>query len=78
MSEHGSADDNRDQDGLTSDEEQKCREAFEAFDKDGSAQIDAEELRVVLEMMGRKTSEEEVYRMIAEADASNSGQISYE
>ena len=73
MSEHDSQDNGHEEEGLTPEEEQKCREAFEAFDKDGSAKIDAEELRIVLEMMGRKTSEEEVYRMIAEADVSNSG-----
>lgn len=73
MSDSGSDNDDRDDNGLSRVEEEKCKEAFEAFDKDGSQRIDAQELRIVLEMMGRKTSEEEVYRMIAEADASNSG-----
>ena len=38
--------------GLTPEEDNKCNKAFEAFDKDGSGFIDANELRVVLEMMG--------------------------
>ena len=39
-------------DGLTVEEEKKCDEAFAAFDKDNSGFIDAQELRIVLEMMG--------------------------
>lgn len=67
----------QEQEGLTSEEEAKCWEAFSAFDKDSSGKIDANELRIVLEMMGQKTTEEEIYRMIAEADAENTGEISY-
>ena len=37
---------------LTKEEEDKCWEAFSAFDKDSSGYIDANELRIVLEMMG--------------------------
>ena len=63
-------------DGLTQEEERKCDEAFSAFDKDNSGFIDAQELRIVLEMMGQKTTDEEIYRMIAEASPDNTGQIS--
>ena len=63
--------------GLTKEEEAKCYEAFSAFDKDSSGYIDANELRIVLEMMGQKTTEEEIFRMIAEADAENTGRIDY-
>ena len=63
--------------GLTKEEEAKCFEAFSAFDKDSSGYIDANELRIVLEMMGQKTTEEEIFRMIAEADAENTGRINY-
>lgn len=38
--------------GLTKEEQDKCWEAFSAFDKDGSGFIDANELKIVLEMMG--------------------------
>ena len=71
------AEDNNDFDGLTKEEDAKCYEAFSAFDKDSSGKIDANELRIVLEMMGQKTTEEEIFRMIAEADAENTGEISY-
>ena len=64
--------------GLTREEDAKCQEAFNAFDKDNSGYIDANELRIVLEMMGQKTTEEEIFRMIAEADSENTGSISYQ
>tara|TARA_B110001450_G_scaffold193981_1_gene182277 strand:+ start:90 stop:251 length:162 start_codon:yes stop_codon:yes gene_type:complete len=41
-----------DGEALTKEEESKCWEAFSAFDKDSSGYIDANELRIVLEMMG--------------------------
>ena len=44
--------DMEDADALTKEEEAKCWEAFSAFDKDSSGYIDANELRIVLEMMG--------------------------
>ena len=70
-------DNNQSMDSLTKEEEAKCYEAFSAFDKDSSGKIDANELRIVLEMMGQKTTEEEIFRMIAEADAENKGEISF-
>ena len=71
-------DENEEQEeGLTKEEEAKCWEAFSAFDKDSSGYIDANELRIVLEMMGQKTTEEEIFRMIAEADNENTGRINY-
>ena len=66
-----------DETALTKEEKDKCWEAFSAFDKDGSGFIDANELKIVLEMMGQKTTEEEIYRMIAEADAENTGRITF-
>ena len=81
MSDDGSKKDDSDHEeeemGLTKEEQDKCWEAFSAFDKDGSGFIDANELKIVLEMMGQKTTEEEIYRMIAEADAENTGRITY-
>ena len=75
--DHSQNDDQENEEGLTKEEEQKCWEAFSAFDKDSSGFIDANELRIVLEMMGQKTTEEEIFRMITEADHENTGQIKY-
>jgi Ca2+-binding EF-hand superfamily protein len=77
MSKNDDAQSDAEVEGLTKEEEAKCWEAFSAFDKDSSGKIDANELRIVLEMMGQKTTEEEIFRMIAEADAENTGEISY-
>ena len=46
-----------------------CRDAFLAFDKDRSGTIDVWELRQVLEAMGQKPTEEELFQMISEVDA---------
>ena len=62
--------------GLSIDEDIKCNKAFEAFDKDGSGYIDANELTVVLEMMGQKQPEEAIYRMITQASPTQGGTIS--
>ena len=57
--------------GLTPFEEEKCTQAFKAFDKDGSEDIDADELRTVLRMMGIVVSEAKLQRMMTEANPEN-------
>ena len=47
---------------LTQDEIDGCRDAFLAFDKDRSGTIDVSELRQVLEAMGQKPTEEELFQ----------------
>jgi Ca2+-binding EF-hand superfamily protein len=51
---------------LSQEEIDGCREAFLAFDKDRSGTIDVWELRQVLEAMGQKPTEEELFQMIIE------------
>lgn len=51
---------------LSQEEIDGCREAFLAFDKDRSGSIDVWELRQVLEAMGQKPTEEELFQMISE------------
>ena len=48
-----------------------------AFDEDGSGTIDANELRIVMEMMGQKPNPEEISRLITEADAGTTGEIDF-
>jgi len=62
---------------LTETEINKSREAFHAFDIDGSGTIDRDELRKVLEEMGQKPTEEEIFKMINEIDNSNKGVIDF-
>ena len=60
---------------LTQEEIDGCRDAFLAFDKDRSGTIDVWELRQVLEAMGQKPTEEELFQMISEVDDNMSGSI---
>ena len=62
---------------LTQDEEHRLQEAFNTFDEDGSGTIDANELRIVMEMMGQKPNPEEISRLITEADAGTTGEIDF-
>ncbi|KAJ0392578.1 hypothetical protein ATCC90586_007872 [Pythium insidiosum] len=54
-----------------------CRESFVHFDRDGSGTIDKYELAKVLEAMGQKPTDEELFQMIAEVDNDNSGEIEF-
>ncbi|KAJ1478464.1 hypothetical protein T484DRAFT_1669656 [Baffinella frigidus] len=51
---------------LTQEEIDKCREAFERFDKDGSGTIDAWELKETLKAMGQNPTDEEVFQMLSQ------------
>ena len=62
---------------LSQEEIDGCREAFNAFDKDRSHTIDVWELRQVLEAMGQKPTEEELFQMISEVDEDMSGCIDF-
>lgn len=62
---------------LSQEEIDGCREAFSAFDKDRSGTIDVWELRQVLEAMGQKPTEEELFQMISEVDEHMSGSIDF-
>lgn len=57
--------------GLTPEEASKCIQAFKAFDKDESDDIDVDELRIVLRMMGIEVTEVKLQRMMNEANPDN-------
>lgn len=54
-----------------------CRQAFLSFDKDRSGTIDVWELRQVLEAMGQRPTEDELFQMINEVDENMSGSIDF-
>ena len=64
-------------DELAKEIEEKCWDAFLAFDKEGTGQINSGEVKYVLEMMGLKITEVEMLKMISEIDPDNSGIILY-
>eukprot|EP01022_Parablepharisma_sp_SALTPOND_P028437 TRINITY_DN70963_c0_g1_i1.p5 TRINITY_DN70963_c0_g1~~TRINITY_DN70963_c0_g1_i1.p5 ORF type:complete len:178 (-),score=25.90 TRINITY_DN70963_c0_g1_i1:1809-2342(-) len=59
------------------DTEEELMEAFKVFDRDGSGSISSEELRHVMMNLGEKLSEEEVDKMLREADVNGDGSIDF-
>lgn len=62
---------------LTQEEIDGCREAFGTFDKERTGFIDVWQLRQVLEAMGQKPTEEELFTMVSEVDHEMSGRIEF-
>jgi calmodulin len=58
--------------------EAAMRRVFEMFDKDGNGSIDRDELRQVFAELGNYFPESEMQRMMAIADADDSGSLEYE
>ena len=57
--------------------EEKCWNAFKEFDKEGSGQIASDEVKLVIEKMGVKMGEDEIFKMISDVDPDNTGKILY-
>merc|ERR1711964_201286 len=58
---------------LTQVEIEKCKEAFNAFDKDNTGMIRQFELKMILDALGQKTSDQELFRIIHELDNETTG-----
>lgn len=56
---------------------QKCREAFNTFDADGSGTIDTQEMKLLLESIGESLTEEELFRFMADVDEDGTGEIEF-
>jgi len=59
--------------GLTEDEIDEIREAFNLFDTDGSGTIDPKELRAAMQSLGFETKNPTIFQMIADLDRDGSG-----
>ena len=59
-------------------QEEELRARFQMFDRDGNGLIDRDELKLVMQELGEKLSEEDIDEMIEEADTNNDGFIDYE
>ena len=54
--------------GLTEDEIEEIREAFNLFDTDGSGLIDPKELKAAMQSLGFESKNPTIYQMIADLD----------
>merc|ERR1711912_219153 len=64
--------------GLTSDEVEEIKEAFDLFDSDQSGAISVSELTSAMKSLGFDVKHAVVFQMIAELDADGSGEIEFE
>ena len=48
------------------------------FDTDGSGKISREELKLCMQKLGERLTEEDIDKMIQEADVDGDGEINYE
>eukprot|EP00918_Siedleckia_nematoides_P021708 GHVU01046750.1.p1 GENE.GHVU01046750.1~~GHVU01046750.1.p1 ORF type:complete len:167 (+),score=31.77 GHVU01046750.1:105-605(+) len=64
--------------GLTEDEVEEIREAFNLFDTDGSGTIDPRELKAAMQSLGFETKNPTIYQMIADLDRQGTGAIDFE
>ena len=48
------------------------------FDKDGNGKISSEELKIVMQNLGERLTDEEINEMIREADNDGDGEVDYE
>ena len=64
--------------GMSVEELRDVRGLFEGIDTDGGGEIDATELRELLGTLGRKVTEEQTRKMIAEVDTDGGGTVGFE
>merc|ERR1719388_344534 len=64
--------------GLSEDEVEEIKEAFDLFDNDGSGAISVNELTSAMKSLGFDVKHAVVFQMIAELDADGSGEIEFD
>ncbi len=68
----------RSENKLTADERQELREAFSLFDIDGDGTISINELRNVMQSLGKKLSYKKLKKLVDSADVDGNGFIEFE
>eukprot|EP00965_Chrysotila_dentata_P237964 6202219-Pleurochrysis_carterae.AAC.1 len=63
--------------GLSEEQVEEIREAFNLFDTDHSGSIDYRELKAAMRALGFEVKKEELRKMITDIDADGSGQIEF-
>jgi hypothetical protein len=64
--------------GLSEEEIEEIREAFNLFDTDGSGTIDPKELKAAMQSLGFEAKNQTIYQMIADIDKDGDGSIDFE
>ena len=64
--------------GLTEDEVEEIKEAFDLFDTDGSGSIDPKELRAAMQSLGFEAKNQTIYQMINDLDKNRNGNIDFD
>jgi len=64
--------------GLTDDEVEELRQAFDLFDTDGSGTIDPKELRAAMQSLGFETKNQTIYQMIQDIDKDGDGDVDFD
>lgn len=64
--------------GLSEEEIEEIREAFNLFDTDGSGTIDPKELKAAMQSLGFEAKNQTIYQMIADIDKDGNGAIDFD
>jgi hypothetical protein len=64
--------------GLSEEEIEEIREAFNLFDTDGSGTIDPKELKAAMQSLGFEAKNQTIYQMIADIDKDGNGTIDFD
>ncbi len=64
--------------GLTEDEIEEIKEAFDLFDIDGSGTIDPKELRAAMQSLGFEAKNQVIFQMVSELEKRSAGAIDFE
>merc|ERR1712139_714552 len=64
--------------GLTEEQKQELREAFDLFDTDGSGAVDSSELHTAMKALGFEPKKEEIAKMVREMDKDGDATVDFE
>merc|ERR1712167_540849 len=64
--------------GLSEEEIEEIKEAFDLFDTDGSGTIDPKELKAAMQSLGFEAKNQTIYQMISDLDKDGSGNIDFD
>lgn len=64
--------------GMSEDEIEEIREAFNLFDTDGNGTIDPKELKEAMQSLGFEAKNQTIYQIIADIDKDGTGDIDFE